>query len=262
MDRHAKGRREPRSEKSSASPVPTFGADMAPENPSSPPRPPEWDGFSDPWWNLGQLILWVATGDRGCVDRASDDCNRLGTSYGLAASAVILEEQTTTEQRAAAVKKIQAAVLRGKIVGYSNGAQIPAITWVYLKINFDCPAIPGIYPGVYWISGLKAFGDLRFSRSEALQLFADITDAPKPKPGAKIKFDWPDAKDKALQLLNERGEFKEWDSAGKWRCRADLEQEILEYMQKSGEEPSKSSVKSYAKLWLGEWRAREVTVKN
>ena len=53
----------------------------------------EWDGFADPHWNLGQVILWIATGDRDYVDKASDRGGSPGESYWLAPAAVLINEQ-------------------------------------------------------------------------------------------------------------------------------------------------------------------------
>ncbi len=72
--------------------------------------------------------------------------------------------------------------------------------------------------------------------------------------GPPMKYDWPDAKSFAMKLLNERGEFKEWDSA--WKVQADLEQEVLSYMEKStgeGEGPGESTLRGYVSIWLAEW---------
>jgi hypothetical protein len=77
--------------------------------------------------------------------------------------------------------------------------------------------------------------------------------------GAIIKFDWPDAKDFAFRLLNEQGEFREWDSASDWKCKADLERKVLIYMEKStgeGEGPGESTIRAKVKEWFTEWRTK------
>src|SRR5262249_2688952 len=76
----------------------------------------DWNGFEDKFWNLGQLLLWVATRNRTHVDRSSDDNGGvLGPSetardselYGLAAaSAVIDEEKVPVENLKVALAEI------------------------------------------------------------------------------------------------------------------------------------------------------------
>jgi hypothetical protein len=76
---------------------------------------PEWDGFADPFWNLGQLILWVATRNRDCVDAASDCSGRYGGSYGLAAAAVQIEKHVPTEARERLIEEVRQKAVDGAL---------------------------------------------------------------------------------------------------------------------------------------------------
>jgi hypothetical protein len=59
-------------------------------------RSEEWDGFNDPFWNLGRVILWAATRKREYVDVASDRAGLYDASCGLAAAAVEIEKHGPT----------------------------------------------------------------------------------------------------------------------------------------------------------------------
>jgi hypothetical protein len=75
------------------------------------------------------------------------------------------------------------------------------------------------------------------------------------RAGAPIKYDWPDAKKFAMDLLNEEGEFREWDDGG-WKTPADLERRVLTYMEKAtgeGNGPGASTVRAKVAQWVAEW---------
>jgi hypothetical protein len=87
---------------------------------------------------------------------------------------------------------------------------------------------------------------------------ASATNAPGTRRGAPMRFDWPDVKDFAMRLLDERGEFREWDSDD-WKTQADLEREVLRYMEKTvgiGNGPAESTRRVKVSGWLAEWRNR------
>jgi hypothetical protein len=64
-------------------------------------QPEDWDGFQDSFWNLGQVILWVATRNPKYVDNASDASGALGKNtsssetYGRVAASEQIRRQLT-----------------------------------------------------------------------------------------------------------------------------------------------------------------------
>jgi hypothetical protein len=68
-------------------------------------RPESWeDGFKDPFWNLGQLLLWVVTRNQEYVNTASDASGTLGRNatvsetYGLAVASLLIEEHLSDDR--------------------------------------------------------------------------------------------------------------------------------------------------------------------
>jgi hypothetical protein len=75
------------------------------------------------------------------------------------------------------------------------------------------------------------------------------------RAGAPIKYDWPDAKNFAMDQLNKEGEFREWDDG--WKTRADLERRVLTYMEKATGEcngPAPSTLRAKVAQWVAEWQ--------
>jgi hypothetical protein len=87
---------------------------------------------------------------------------------------------------------------------------------------------------------------------------AIATSSSSGRRGAPAKFDWPDAKDFAMKLLDKEGEFREWDS--EWKTKADLERKVLGYMEKTvgiGNGPGESTLRAKVSEWLAEWQNRK-----
>src|SRR5262245_17042462 len=145
-------------------------------------RPPEWDGFADHHWNLGQVFLWVATRNRNYVDAGSDPSGDLyrssygpyRASYGLAAAAVQIDEQVPSgEVREKFAEEICQKAVDGLLKGIDYSVtppkELPPITWMKLKIDFDSGM-----PFVRWrddYSIATACNDLRFFKANVLECF-------------------------------------------------------------------------------------------
>jgi hypothetical protein len=222
-----------------------------------PPQPSEWNGFDDPYWNFGQLVLWVATRNRDHVDAASDRSGLYDVSYGLAAAAVQIEEQISEDQRVTTAQEIRQTVMSGKLIVYDAGPAVPVallpIVWTNLEIVFDSSV-----PFVRWRghrSIAAAYSNLRFLKENVLECFPGSADASAMllKRGRKMKYDWPEIKEVAFGAMNRNGKFKEWDR--EWKCQADLERLVIAYMAKRQEEPAVSTVREYVSKYLKEWRA-------
>jgi hypothetical protein len=137
------------------------------------PGPGEWNGFQDEFWSLGQMILWIVTGDPDEVDQASDDSGRVGprSGYGGFAAAVRLEEllREQREQLEDAANDLRRRCLRGELRALSGQDPIPATTWIDLTIGFE--------DGVPFVRRLSqrtrdpVYDNIRFSRAEALDVF-------------------------------------------------------------------------------------------
>ena len=142
---------------------------------------PTWDGFADPYFNLGQLLLWAATRNPAYVDAASDRSGLYEPSYGLVAAAVQIEEQIPVgEGREELCEEIRQKAMEGVLKGYDYGVtpprELPPHTWLKLEIVFESQS--GI-PFVRWRghSSIVPAYDVRFSRTDALQSFP-ATDNP------------------------------------------------------------------------------------
>jgi hypothetical protein len=94
------------------------------------------------------------------------------------------------------------------------------------------------------------WSDLRI-RSADIALHWPLAAAPKGQPGAKMKYDWPEVRDLVFKIMEKNGEFKDWDVGSGWTCQADLVRLVMDYLNN---EPSDSSVKSYVKKFLFDWR--------
>jgi hypothetical protein len=143
-------------------------------------QPEDWDGFSDPFWNLGQVLMWVATHNLKWVDEASDAGGALGihtTSsemYGLVAAGRQIEDQRITLKQAnVAIKQIWQFCVNGTLNAATQGEGISPDKWRTLEIRV-LDHIPVVVlrkypegPG----AGAHATPDLRFRREEVLRCF-------------------------------------------------------------------------------------------
>lgn len=133
---------------------------------------PDWDGFSDPYWHLGQLVLWAATGRSELVDKASDDCGRLGEDYGLAAAAVLLEDIPAADCRTV-LNDIRDRLLNGDIRAKQGAREVSSAEWIGTEILYDRP--PGHKSEHLMVrrcySGERVLRNLRFARCDALKLW-------------------------------------------------------------------------------------------
>jgi hypothetical protein len=138
----------------------------------------EWDGFNDPFWNLGQVILWAATRKREYVDVASDRAGLYDASYGLAATAVEIEKHGPTggPVREEMVEDIRQKAMHGELKAYDYETnppkEIPPSAWLKLEIYFDQQIS---VPVVRWRdhSSIVPAYNVRFSRMSVLQCFPE-----------------------------------------------------------------------------------------
>jgi hypothetical protein len=147
----------------------------------------EWDGFRERFWNLGQVILWEATGNRDFVDQSSDDNGRLGEDYGLAAAAVILEEHVAESVRKDVADDIRRRCADGKLIALAGDEPIPAAKWTSLNIEFDRVG----RPVVRWHNNTRAYRNIRFESHELLHKAPKLASTsrrrqfPKDPPSAR-----------------------------------------------------------------------------
>jgi hypothetical protein len=153
-----------------------------------------WDGFADPYWNLGQAILWAAHRKHEHVDAASDRSGSYGSSYGLAAAAVQIEEQVSAgrahehlveeicQRYEDVVEEIRQKAMHDELKGYDYSLnppkELPSANWLKLRIDSDAHTR---VPFVRWCdhSNVMPDYDVRFTRTSVLQCFpepGDVTD--------------------------------------------------------------------------------------
>ena len=74
--------------------------------------------------------------------------------------------------------------------------------------------------------------------------------------GDKPDFDWADVRDFVFQTMNNKGDFTAWDTCSDWRCQADLERLVCEYIEKThgGHCPAESTIRDYASRFYKEWK--------
>jgi hypothetical protein len=154
-------------------------------------QPDDWDGFQDPFWNVGQVVLWVATSDPKQVDRASDASGALGKNtatsetYGRVAASDAIR-RLTRQQLRIAFQQIKRFCVEGTLNTTSQSESISADKWRQLEIivKDEIPTVVSRnYPDV---SGAAAHAtiDLRFRRKEVLRCF--------PPPDTSLYTDIPD----------------------------------------------------------------------
>jgi hypothetical protein len=143
-------------------------------------QPEDWDGFSDPFWNLGQVLIWVATNNPKWVDEASDASRALGKhttsseTYGLvAAGRQISDQRLTLKQAHNAIQQIWQFCVNGTLNVTRRGEGISPDEWRTLEIRL-IDHIPTVVlrkypegPG----AGAHVTPDLRFRREEILRCF-------------------------------------------------------------------------------------------
>lgn len=98
------------------------------------------------------------------------------------------------------------------------------------------------------------WSDLRV-RSVDIALHWPFSKASKSHSGSKMKYDWPDVRDFIFKTMDKNAEFNDWDVGSRWTCQADLARLVMDYMD---HKPADSSVKSYVKRYLAEWRASKL----
>jgi hypothetical protein len=98
------------------------------------------------------------------------------------------------------------------------------------------------------------WSDLRV-RSVDIALHWPFSKASKSHSGSKMKYDWPDVRDFIFKAMDKNAEFNDWDVGSRWTCQADLARLVMDYMD---HKPADSSVKSYVKRYLAEWRASKL----
>jgi hypothetical protein len=140
-------------------------------------QPDDWDGFQDPFWNVGQVALWVATRDPKQVDRASDASGALGKNtaasetYGrIAASDAI--RRLTRQQLRIAFQQIKQFCVEGTLNTTSQSESISADKWRQLEIivKDDIPTVVSRNLDVISAAAHTPI-DLRFRREEVFRCF-------------------------------------------------------------------------------------------
>jgi hypothetical protein len=81
--------------------------------------------------------------------------------------------------------------------------------------------------------------------------------------GAAPKYDWPEIEIFVFELMEEEGEFREWDVDSGWCTRADLERKVLAYFndrvsrKKLKRSPGESTVRQKVAFSLAKWRSTQ-----
>jgi hypothetical protein len=85
--------------------------------------------------------------------------------------------------------------------------------------------------------------------------------------GATPKYDWAEVEILVFELMNEKGEFREWDVDSGWCTRADLERRALEHFEDQvtrntlKRSPGESTVRGKVVLSLAKWRSTQEASK-
>jgi hypothetical protein len=144
-------------------------------------QPQVWqDGFKDPLWNLGQLVLWVATRRQDFVDDASDASGAIGKdatrseAYGLVRAAERIEG-IEPEQVRDALAQIHQRCLDGTLT-----TTILPDHWMDFEIVVIDSMPMVVLRGDEFNSVGHVIPNLRFKREEVLRCFPP----PGPSPEA------------------------------------------------------------------------------
>ena len=214
-----------------------------------------WDGFHDAFWTLGQVILWVATGNREYVDRASDRDGFFGEGYALAAAAIFIDELPPDEVENAA-EEMRRRCARGSLQATAQGLPIAPIEWTQLRIVFD-DGMPFVRHRGQSSIPAGAYSDIRFSRAQVLDEFKPEPGGRKPPKGRKPEFDPTEAYEFLVGELDRRGDFDSPDQVDDWNCQARAEKALREHLEKRGpRRPSIATVRRIVRAAAQDWRAK------
>jgi hypothetical protein len=151
--------------------------------------PDEWNGFFDAYWTIGQTVLWRLTRDSEVVDEASNDCGRLGDTWGQVKAAVLFDTLNLPRERVQdAADELRRRCLDGRVTAIDGQNRlIPAIEWRYLKIVLDTDNVPSVLRRGQ-SSIVPAYPDVVFSRVEVLPEFPPghaEAEETVPRPGSE-----------------------------------------------------------------------------
>jgi hypothetical protein len=161
---------------------------------NAPPK--KWNGYLDPYWTIGQTVLWIVAGDPWVVDQASNDSGRLDELSGQLMAAELIDNLNLPPEHVQdAADRLRRLCLDGTMTAIDGRdrpipAIIPAIEWLYLEIVLDDGNVLAIqHVGQSTI--MPAYSHVVFSRVEVLREFSpegrsedqDVT-APPPRANA------------------------------------------------------------------------------
>jgi hypothetical protein len=77
-----------------------------------------------------------------------------------------------------------------------------------------------------------------------------------PRRGDKSDFDWSDVRDFVRQTMDKEDDFRPYDTCSDWRCQADLERVVRQYIAKThgDRRPAESTIRDYASRFYKEWK--------
>jgi hypothetical protein len=148
-------------------------------------RPEDWDGFSDPFWNLGQVLIWAATRNPKYVDNSSDASGALGKHtgssdiYGRVAAGDQIKKNLTPQQQRDVITQVKQSCLNGTLNASAQNESLSPEKWRDLEIRV-VDGVPTVvsrkYPDVPG-PGAHITPDLRFRRQEVLRCFPSLNDS-------------------------------------------------------------------------------------
>jgi len=239
------------------------------------------EGFKDVFWNLGQIVAWVETRSPFPVDALSDStkelarrdhsmpqgiphfaaewADRCADENGLAR--IKLPFQSADDVRRVVLRGFQSGLLAasGQRRGSFDREPITPLEWADLTMD---DSLAGEMTVRHRDGFVQAWTDVRVKSDEVLSAFpmpaaTDDVRIEAPRKGRAPKYDWDDAMEFAKKKLDERGDFNLAENAvSGWRSQADLMHLVICYMTRTDKtnEPAESSVKSYLKRTIQQWR--------
>jgi hypothetical protein len=109
-----------------------------------------------------------------------------------------------------------------------------------------------------WLASQLSFGsdEDELAKKTHQEEMEAPTQLERSRPGAKPKYDWLDIQAFVFQMLDEKDDFKEWDTGDNWKGYADLNRLVVDYLERHGssEVPSESTLKKRVRAMVAGWR--------
>jgi hypothetical protein len=160
-----------------------------------------------------------------------------------------------------------------EVADWENGVAVGPDGTVYWSIHAEQPSTEMSSPATAEVTATPAV-ETASPMQPASLVPTDETAARKPnRRGARPKYDWDEIEILVFQLMNDKGEFREWDVGSGWCVQADLERKVLNYFEDRVERgkqldsitklraPGEGHIRKNVAIMLARWRTKQGPLK-